>query len=101
MKRAGNRSFPYRRLEMFYNYYHHPFYGIGGRRYYPWGGYGWPAYATGGYGPYGPGIGVGAVQTANNVWAGNFNRTAYSNQRLINTGDMEDTEQTSTPTVIG
>lgn len=84
---------------MFYNFYHHPFYGIGGRRSYPWGGYGWPSYAAGGYGAYGPGVFAG--QSANNVWVGNFNRSAYSRQRLINTGDMTETTQTSTPTVIG
>jgi hypothetical protein len=85
---------------MFYNY-HHPFHGIGGRRQYPWGGYGWPAYTTGGYGAYGANFGVGAVQNANNTWIGNFNRSAYSRQRLINTGDMDTVEQTSTPTVVG
>lgn len=87
---------------MFSLYHHHPFYGSFAHRRYPWGGFGWPSYGTGGIGLGGYGWpGVGAVQSANNTFVGNFNRSAFSRQRLINTGDMLDTEQTSTPTVIG
>lgn len=82
---------------MIFGHQFHPW-GFGSYRRYPWGGYNWPYYG-GGYGAYGPGIFAG--QSANNVWVGNFNRSAYSRQRLINTGDMDTVEQTSTPTVIG
>ena len=83
---------------MFGSYYFHPW-GFGSSRRYPWGGYNWPHYGAWGHNAYGPGVFAG--QSANNVWVGNFNRSAYSRQRLINTGDMEETTQTSTPTVIG
>lgn len=81
---------------MFFSHNFHPW---GFHRRYPWGGYNWPSYNSWGYGAYGPGVWAG--QSANSVFTGNFNRSAFSRQRLINTGDMDTVEQTSTPTVIG
>ena len=82
---------------MFGLYHHQPFYGSFAHRRYPWGGWGWPHYGFGGIGY----PGIGAVQSANNTFVGNYNRSAVSGQRLINTGDMDTVEQTSTPTVVG
>ncbi len=81
---------------MFFSHHHlHPW-GVGNRRY-PWGGYNWPHFGGGFFG-FAPGVYAG--QSANSVFVGNFNGSAYSRQRLINTGDMEETVQESTPTVV-
>jgi hypothetical protein len=44
---------------------------------------------------------VSAVQSANSINAINATRSAVSGQRLVNTGDMATTTQTSTPTQVG
>lgn len=63
---------------------------------YPWNVWRSPVFRTG-FAPVG---GVGAVQNATSVRVGNFNGTAFSRQRFINTGNANATTQTSRPTVV-
>lgn len=85
---------------MFGNYFHHPWH-FGWHHFYP----AWPMWRRpmwrGGFNPYwGFGGGVGVGQVATNTFAGNYNGSAVSGQRMVNTGTMEEVGQDSTPTVV-
>lgn len=85
---------------MFGNFYHHPWH-FGWHHFYPaWPTWRWPAHRVG-FAPVGGCGGVGAAQVANNAFVGNFAGSAYSRQRMVNTGTMEGVGQDSKPTAIG
>lgn len=84
---------------MFGHNYHHPWH-FGWHHFYPaWNWWRWPAYRVG-FTPVGGIGGVGAAQVATNAFAGNYNGSAVSGQRMVNTGTMEEVGQDSTPTVV-
>ena len=77
-----------------HHFFHHGMFGR--HHFYPWNVWRSPVFRTG-FAPIG---GVGAAQNATSVRVGNFNGTAFSRQRFINTGNANATTQTSTPTVV-
>lgn len=77
-----------------HQHFHH---GMFGRfHHYPWNVWRSPVFRPG----FAPVAGATAVQNATSVRVGNFNGTAFSRQRFINTGNANATTQTSTPTVV-
>lgn len=79
-----------------HQHFHH---GMFGRfHHYPWNVWRSPVFRPG-FAPV-AGAGIAAVQNSTSVRVGNFNGTAFSRQRFINTGNANATVQTSTPTVV-
>lgn len=79
-----------------HQHFHH---GMFGRfHHYPWNVWRSPVFRPG-FAPV-AGAGIAAAQNATSVRVGNFNGTAFSRQRFINTGNANATVQTSTPTVV-